>query len=64
MDPALIEVPLKHKVSCYWASEDRLCAHPETGRPYHQETIQQKHIRKPGQSAGLDTGAPVTVQRS
>ena len=28
-------------------------ANPETDRPYHQDTIQQKHVRKAGTDAGL-----------
>src|ERR1700732_1709104 len=61
-----------HATSVGW-----LFANPETGRPYHQETIQQKHIREAGKDAGLgdgigwhsyrswmdDTGAPMTVQK-
>ena len=31
-------------------------ANPETNRPYHQDTIQQNHIREAGKSAGLGDG--------
>ena len=52
-------------------------ANPATERPYHQEEIQKKHIRKAGFAAKIgwhtfrhsyrswldDTGAPITVQK-
>ena len=31
-------------------------ANPKTGRPYHQDVIQQDHIRKAGRNAGLGEG--------
>ncbi len=43
-------------VESYPPPEGWLFANPETGRPYHQETIQQKHIRKAGRDAGLGDG--------
>jgi hypothetical protein len=33
--------------------EEWLFANPATGRPYHQEEIQKKHIRKAGVAAGI-----------
>jgi integrase len=33
-----------------------LFANPETNRPYHQDTIQQNHIREAGKEAGLGDG--------
>jgi len=56
LDPALVEILLKYRAESYPSSEGWLFANPETGRPYHQETIQQKHIRKAGENAGLGTG--------
>ncbi len=56
LDPAVVDLVLKHKERCYRAPEDWLFANPETGRPYYQETIQQNHIRTAGQSAGLGDG--------
>jgi integrase len=56
LDPALVEILLRYRPECYPAPEGWLFANPDTGRPYHQETIQQKHIRKAGKDAGLGDG--------
>jgi integrase len=56
LDPALAEILLRHKDRCYRMSDGWLFANPVTGRPYHQDTIQQKHIRKAGLDAGLGDG--------
>ncbi len=56
MDEALIQVLLDHKER--WPSTPRgwVFANPGTGRPYHQDTIQQNHIREAGKEAGLGDG--------
>ena len=56
LDPALVEILLRYRPEFYPAPEGWLFANPDTGRPYHQETIQQKHIRKAGKDAGLGDG--------
>ena len=56
LDSALVEILLRYRAVCYQAPEGWLFANPETGRPYYQETIQQKHIRKAGKDAGLGDG--------
>src|SRR5947199_6237301 len=48
LDPALVQVLLEHKHGCTPTPEGWLFANPSTGRPYHQDTIQQKHIRVAG----------------
>jgi integrase len=56
LDPALADVLLEHKERYTPATEGWLFANPVTGRPYHQDTIQQKHIRRAGRDAGLGDG--------
>jgi integrase len=56
LDPAVMEVLLSHRQRCHHAEEDWLFANPETKRPYHQDTIQQNHIREAGKEAGLGDG--------
>jgi integrase len=56
LDVALVEVLLNHKRRHHRTVEKWLFANPETGRPYHQDTIQQNHIRKAGKDAGLGDG--------
>ena len=56
VDSALMEILLAHRERYYRTEEDWLFANPETGRPYHQDTIQQHHIRKAGKEAGLGDG--------
>jgi integrase len=56
LDPALAEVLLEHKERCTLTPEGWLFANPVTGRPYHQDTIQQRHIREAGKAAGLGDG--------
>lgn len=47
---------LAHRERHPASAEDWVFANPETGRPYHQESIQQHHIRKAGKAAGLGDG--------
>jgi integrase len=56
LDPALMEILLAHRGRYHRTEEDWLFANPETNRPYHQDTIQQHHIREAGKTAGLGDG--------
>jgi integrase len=58
LDPALVQSLLQHKERSHSAPEGWLFANPVTGRPYHQEQIQKRHIRKAGIAAkiGSDIG--------
>ena len=42
-----------HKGRSFSTPEGWLFANPVTGRPYHQEEIQKKHIRKAGVATGI-----------
>jgi integrase len=53
IDPALAEALLRHREECWPTSEGWLFANPLTGRPYHQEEIQKRHIRNAAQAAGI-----------
>jgi integrase len=55
LDPALVQALVEHKERAFSIPERWLFANPGTGRPYHQEEIQKKHIRKAGIDAGLGT---------
>jgi integrase len=56
LDPALVGILLEHRERCYPTPEGWLFANPATNRPYHQDTIQQNHIREAGKKAGLGDG--------
>ncbi|MBM3728407.1 MAG: site-specific integrase [Acidobacteria bacterium] len=56
LDPALIEILLAHRKRYHRTEEDWLFANPTTDRPYHQDPIQQKHIRKAARKCGLGDG--------
>jgi integrase len=56
LDDALLEILLAHREQYHRTEEDWLFANPETNRPYHQDTIQQNHIREAGKTAGLGDG--------
>ena len=56
LDPALVGILLEHRERCYPTPERWLFANPATNRPYHQDTIQQNHIREAGKKAGLGDG--------
>ena len=51
-----MEVLLAHRQHYHRTEEDWLFANPETDKPYHQDAIQQHHIRKAGKDAGLGDG--------
>lgn len=53
LDPALAEALLQHRTRWFEAPDGWLFANPVTGRPYHQEEIQKRHIRKAGIAAGI-----------
>jgi integrase len=54
LDPLLVEVLLQHREKCYPTAEGWLFANPATGRPYHQEQIQKKHVRNAAIAAGIE----------
>ncbi len=56
LDQALVVILLEHRQRYYRTEEDWVFANPETDRPYHQDTIQQNHIRSAGKNAGLGDG--------
>jgi integrase len=56
LDAALVEILLEHRGRYHRTKEDWLFANPETDRPYHQDSIQQNHIRTAGKEAGLGDG--------
>jgi len=53
LDTAVVEALMLHKERCFPTPEGWLFASPVTGKPYHQEDIQKKHIRKAGVAAGI-----------
>ena len=53
LDTAVVEALMPHKERSFSTPEGWLFANPITGRPYHQEEIQKKHIRKAGVAAGI-----------
>lgn len=53
LDIAVVEALLLHRERCVPTPEGWLFANPTTGRPYHQEEIQKRHIRKAGIAAGV-----------
>jgi len=58
LDPALVAALIQHKDRWFSSPGGWLFANPVTGRPYHQEEIQKRHIRKAGMAAkiGSDIG--------
>ena len=53
LDPALVDLLMQHRRRCFSPPEGWLFANPVTGRPYHQEEIQKRHIRRAGIAAGI-----------
>ena len=53
IDPALAEVLIRHRELAQVEGSPWVFANPKTGRPYHQDSIQQTHIRDAGLKAGL-----------
>jgi integrase len=58
LDPALVEALVQHKKRSISTPEGWLFANPVTRKPYHQEEIQKRYIRKAGIAAeiGSDIG--------
>ena len=58
LDPALVEALMQHKNRSISTPEGWLFANPVTRKPYHQEEIQKRYIRKAGIAAeiGSDIG--------
>jgi len=56
LDPALVRILLQYRAESCLSPEAWLFQSPVTGRLYHQESIQQHHIRKAGRQAGLGEG--------
>jgi len=56
LDPALMKILLGHRERYHRTEEDWLFANPETDKPYHQDPIQQNHIREAAKKAGLGDG--------
>ncbi|MGO9229210.1 MAG: tyrosine-type recombinase/integrase [Bryobacteraceae bacterium] len=53
LDAAVVEALMLHKERSVPTPEGWLFANPVTGKPYHQEQIQKKHIREAGVAAGI-----------
>jgi integrase len=53
LDPALANALLCHRDHSISTSEGWVFANPVTRRPYHQEEIQKRYIRKAGKEAGV-----------
>jgi integrase len=55
LDPALVQALMQHKERSYSALERWLFANPVTGKPYHQEQLQKRHIGKAGVAAKISS---------
>lgn len=53
LDAAVVEALMLHKERSFSTPEGWLFANPATGRPYHQEEIQKKYIRRAGIASGI-----------
>jgi len=53
IDPVLASALLDHRKACYPTAQGWLFANPVTGRPFHQEEIQKRHIQKAAQLAEI-----------
>ena len=53
LDPALVKVLLQHRSRWFEAPDGWVFANPVTRRPYYQEEIQKRHIRKAGIAAAI-----------
>jgi integrase len=53
--PELVTELLKYRETAYHAEDGWLFANPRTGKPYHQEEIQKKHIGPAATSAEIKT---------
>ena len=53
MAPELVRELMEYRSRCYPTEEGWLFANPATGKPYHQEEIQKKHIRGAAKAAAI-----------
>jgi integrase len=53
--PELAAELLKYREQSYPTEEGWLFANPKTGRPYHQEEIQKRHLKPAAKAAGVKT---------
>jgi integrase len=53
--PELAAELLAYRDRCYATREGWLFANPATDKPYHQEEIQKKHIKRAAKAAGITT---------
>ena len=53
LDTAVVEALMLHKERSFLTPDEWLFANPVTKKPYHQEEIQKKHIRKAGVASGI-----------
>ena len=53
LDPALVQALTEHRKRWFSIPEGWLFANPVTGKPFHQEEIQKRHIRKASKSAKI-----------
>lgn len=57
LDPSLASILLTWRAQTpYNKDEDWVFANPKTGKPYHQDSIQSRHIKKAATAAGLGKG--------
>ena len=56
LDSTLVELLRQHRRGPFGSHAEWVFANPVTGRPYHQDSIQQHHIRRAGRMAGLGDG--------
>jgi integrase len=53
--PQLVKELMEYRSRCYPTDEGWLFANPATGKPYHQEEIQKKHIRRAARAAAIES---------
>ncbi len=53
LDPALADVLMRHRGEAGADGSPWVFANPKTGKPYHQDSIQQTHLRDAGVKAEL-----------
>jgi integrase len=51
--PGMAELLVKYRAECHSTAEGWLFANPRTGKPYHQEQIQKRHLKKAAMLAGI-----------
>lgn len=56
LDPALAAIILRHRTVCEATEDEWVFPSPVTHRPFHQDSIQQHHLRGAGVKAGLGDG--------